>query len=112
MTEQRRRLLERRIREIETRRALIEDKILSAGTAALPEWAHELAALEGELSDAQNELDGITGGSEADKSRGRAVILLNQRLAELERKVARLEMLQAAVLVLLVVDIIVRVVLR
>jgi hypothetical protein len=112
MTEQRRRLLERRIREIETRRALVEDKILGAGTNALPEWAHELSALEAELDDAQRELDGITGGSAQEQSRGRAVILLNQRLAELERKVVRLEAMQATVLVLLVVDILVRVLFR
>ena len=83
-SEQRRRNLERRVREIETRRALLEDKIIAAGSSSLPEWAHALAALESELIDAQAEIMDGAAGDARQQSRDRAVLILNERMVAVE----------------------------
>ncbi len=91
-TEQRRRNLENRIREAETRRSILEEKILAGGTTALPEWAQELAMVESELADARQELDGITGGSAREQSAMRAILILDRELAKIETVTHRLEL--------------------
>lgn len=88
ISEQRMRNLTARIREIETRRARAEARLLDtsdAGTRASIE--DEILALETDLDDARRELMELTGGDARQQSRDRAVLLLNGRMAELEGRV-------------------------
>lgn len=88
-SEQRRRNLEEQRAEIETRRAVLEEKILGAGTSALPEWSHELARLEARLLTIAAEL--AAAGDPRQAAYQRAVDLLGQWVGELKTRMDRLE---------------------
>jgi chromosome segregation ATPase len=86
---QRQRNLEEQRAEVETRRAILEEKILSAGTTALPEWSHELARLESRLRAIDAEL--APAGDPRQAAYQRAVDLLGQWVGELKTRMDRLE---------------------
>lgn len=91
ISEQRRRNLEARIREGETRRAILEAKIMGAGSSTLPEWSHELAALEQEIEDAQAEINaGIAGDAQTQAYR-RATDALSHASVEMQHRMTALE---------------------
>lgn len=89
--EQRRRNLEAALREIETRIALTERKIIEYGSSSPPEFAHDLAALESERDEAQRQLAAIDGGDQQTQAYRRAVDQLSQWFGTLQQRIYRIE---------------------
>lgn len=84
---QRRRNLEALRSEVETRRRLVEEKIISGGTSGLPEWTQELAQLETRLAEIDQEL----GGDSQARAYHRAVDQLGQWYGDMQQRMTKLE---------------------
>lgn len=84
---QRRRNLEDLRAEAETRRTLLEEKIIGAGTSTQPEWTQELDRLERRIAQIDSEL----GGDVQTQAYRRAVDQLGQWAGNLQQRLDKLE---------------------